>query len=98
MPRQLGRHRHIRIRVLTNRARLLEQLDQANRRRLRHDVDLGLVRKSEVDIVTESPSIRLIELFEEAGAVCEYSDPYVAVAPKLAGHDIGRRSSLTLTP
>jgi UDP-N-acetyl-D-glucosamine dehydrogenase len=58
---------------------------------------LGLAYKPEVDIVTESPSIRLIELFEEAGAECEYSDPYVPLAPKLAGHDIGRRASIRLT-
>ncbi len=58
---------------------------------------LGLAYKPEVDIVTESPSIRLIELFETAGASCAYADPYVPVAPKLAGHDIGRRASIALT-
>jgi len=58
---------------------------------------LGLAYKPEVDIVTESPSIRLIELFEEAGAFCTYSDPYVPIAPLLAGHAIGRRESLALS-
>ncbi|MBL8857197.1 MAG: nucleotide sugar dehydrogenase [Planctomycetes bacterium] len=57
---------------------------------------LGLAYKPEVDIVTESPSIRLIELLEDLGAACEYSDPYVPVAPTVPGHDIGQRRSLPL--
>ena len=59
---------------------------------------LGLAYKPEVDIVTESPSIRLIELLEAQGARCEYSDPYVPVAPRLPDHDIGPRRSLELSP
>lgn len=59
---------------------------------------LGLAYKPEVDIVTESPSIRLIELLEALGALCSYSDPYVPVAPVVAGHDIGPRTSVPLDP
>lgn len=57
---------------------------------------LGLAYKPEVDIVTESPSIRLVELLEALGARCDYSDPYVPVAPRVAGHDIGPRRSVAL--
>lgn len=57
---------------------------------------LGLAYKPEVDIVTESPSIRLVELLEALGARCDYSDPYVPIAPRVAGHDIGPRRSVEL--
>lgn len=57
---------------------------------------LGLAYKPEVDIVTESPSIRLIEILESLGAHCSYSDPYVPVAPRVPGHDLGERRSVAL--
>ena len=57
---------------------------------------LGLAYKPDVDIVTESPSIRLIELFESLGAHGEYSDPHVPVAPVVGDHDIGPRRSIPL--
>jgi UDP-N-acetyl-D-glucosamine dehydrogenase len=57
---------------------------------------LGLAYKPDVDIVTESPSIRVIELLEAQGATADYSDPHVPVAPIVPGHDIGRRSSVAL--
>jgi UDP-N-acetyl-D-glucosamine dehydrogenase len=57
---------------------------------------LGLAYKPDVDIVTESPSIRLIEIFEALGAEASYSDPLVPRCPKLEGHEIGERSSVAL--
>jgi UDP-N-acetyl-D-glucosamine dehydrogenase len=59
---------------------------------------LGLAYKPDVDVVTESPSIRLIELLEELGASAHYSDPHVPIAPKLDGHDVGDKRSLALDP
>jgi UDP-N-acetyl-D-glucosamine dehydrogenase len=57
---------------------------------------LGLAYKPDVDIVTESPSIRVIELLEAQGATADYSDPHVPIAPRVPGHDIGRRKSVPL--
>jgi UDP-N-acetyl-D-glucosamine dehydrogenase len=57
---------------------------------------LGLAYKPDVDIVTESPSIRVMELLEAQGASADYSDPHVPVAPVVPGHDIGRRKSVAL--
>lgn len=57
---------------------------------------LGLAYKPDVDIVTESPSIRLIEIFEALGASAAYSDPLVPICPKLEGHEIGDRASIAL--
>ncbi len=57
---------------------------------------LGLAYKPDVDIVTESPSIRVIELLEAQGATADYSDPHVPIAPMVPGHDIGRRKSVAL--
>jgi len=37
---------------------------------------LGLAYKKNIDDLRESPSIRLIELFREKGAIVSYHDPY----------------------
>ena len=59
---------------------------------------LGLAYKPDVDDVRESPAIELIELFEGLGASVRYSDPHVAVPPKMREHDLGHHSSLELSP
>jgi UDP-N-acetyl-D-glucosamine dehydrogenase len=37
---------------------------------------VGLAYKKNIDDLRESPSIRLIELFREKGALVQYHDPY----------------------
>jgi UDP-N-acetyl-D-glucosamine dehydrogenase len=43
---------------------------------------LGLAYKANVADIRESPSLELIELLQEKGAVVEYSDPFVIEIPK----------------
>lgn len=57
---------------------------------------LGLAFKPDVDIVTESPSLRLIEALVERGARTEWSDPHVAVAPASAGTTVAGTRSVAL--
>jgi len=59
---------------------------------------LGLAYKPDVDDVRESPAIELIELFEGLGAQVRYSDPHVAVPPRMREHDLRHHTSLELTP
>ncbi|MBK8179147.1 MAG: nucleotide sugar dehydrogenase [Planctomycetes bacterium] len=58
---------------------------------------LGLAYKPDVDDVRESPAIELIELFEGLGAQVRYSDPHVAVPPRMREHDLGHHVSLELS-
>ncbi len=57
---------------------------------------LGIAYKPEVDIVSESPALRLFELFEEAGADVEYSDPYVLHGPREGVVDMSHLRSIDL--
>ena len=43
---------------------------------------LGASYKKDIDDMRESPSLKLIEIFRERGAVVSYSDPYVSKLPK----------------
>ena len=38
---------------------------------------LGAAYKKDIDDMRESPSLRLIELFEREGAEVDFNDPYV---------------------
>ena len=58
---------------------------------------LGLAYKKDVDDMRESPSVRLIEKLREHGAVVNYNDPHIPVAPKQREHNIGLKSR-KLTP
>jgi len=42
---------------------------------------LGVAYKKDIDDMRESPSLKLIELFTEKGAVVSYSDPYIPKMP-----------------
>jgi UDP-N-acetyl-D-glucosamine dehydrogenase len=55
---------------------------------------LGLAYKKNVDDIRESPSLKLIELIEARGAVCDYHDPFVPVIGPTREHPglAGRRS------
>lgn len=53
---------------------------------------LGLAYKKDVDDSRESPSFKIIELLQKKGAVVEYNDPYIPVAPKTRKYSIGKVS------
>lgn len=53
---------------------------------------LGLAYKKDIDDVRESPSLKLIELFQRKGAVVDYSDPYVPETHKMRHYDYQMRS------
>lgn len=47
---------------------------------------LGIAYKPNVDDVRESPAVEIMELLAERGAEVAYSDPHVAVFPKMREH------------
>jgi len=53
---------------------------------------LGLAYKRDVDDMRESPSVRIIEKLREHGAIVNYNDPHIPVAPKQREHNIGLKS------
>ncbi|NIA21845.1 MAG: nucleotide sugar dehydrogenase [Anaerolineaceae bacterium] len=53
---------------------------------------LGLAYKRDVDDMRESPSVTLIEKLREHGAIVNYNDPHIPVAPKQREHNIGLKS------
>lgn len=58
---------------------------------------LGISYKKNIDDMRESPSVELMELLQEKGAVIEYSDPHVLVFPKMREHHFDLKS-VELTP
>jgi len=53
---------------------------------------LGIAYKKDVDDMRESPSVELMELLEEKGAIVEYTDPHVPVFPKMREHHFDLQS------
>ena len=47
---------------------------------------LGIAYKKNVDDMRESPAVALMELLREKGAQVQYTDPHVAVFPKMRKH------------
>ena len=47
---------------------------------------LGLAYKKNVDDTRESPSVKLMELLREKGAIIHYSDPFISKFPKMREH------------
>ncbi len=58
---------------------------------------LGIAYKKNVDDMRESPSVMLMERLRELGAEVAYSDPHIAVFPKMREHQF-TLSSVPLTP
>jgi UDP-N-acetyl-D-glucosamine dehydrogenase len=58
---------------------------------------LGIAYKKDVDDMRESPSVELMEILEEKGAIIDYSDPHVPVFPKMREHHFDLQS-VDLTP
>ena len=58
---------------------------------------LGIAYKRDVDDMRESPSVALMELLEEKGAIVEYTDPHVPVFPAMREHHFDL-SSVKPTP
>jgi UDP-N-acetyl-D-glucosamine dehydrogenase len=58
---------------------------------------LGVAYKKNVDDMRESPSVELMEILREKGAIIDYADPHVPVFPKMRGHRF-ELASVALTP
>jgi len=58
---------------------------------------LGIAYKKDVDDMRESPSVELMELLEEKGAIVDYTDPHVPIFPKMREHHFDL-SSINPTP
>lgn len=58
---------------------------------------LGISYKKNVDDMRESPSVELMELLQERGAIISYSDPHVPVFPKMREYSFDLKS-IDLTP
>lgn len=54
---------------------------------------LGIAYKKNVDDMRESASVKLMELLREKGAEVSYSDPHVAVFPKMREHHFDLEST-----
>lgn len=58
---------------------------------------VGLAYKADIDDMRESPSLRLIELFEAEGATVGYYDPHIPIIPETREHlHLSGRKSITL--
>lgn len=58
---------------------------------------LGIAYKRDVDDMRESPSVLVMEILRDRGAVVDYSDPNVPVFPKMREHKFDLKS-VPLTP
>jgi UDP-N-acetyl-D-glucosamine dehydrogenase len=59
---------------------------------------LGVAYKKDVDDLRESPSLKLLELLTERGAVLDYNDPYFPALHKMRHYDFSHMRSVELTP
>ena len=53
---------------------------------------LGLAYKKDIDDVRESPSLKVIELLQDRGAMIDYNDPYIQATHKMRKYDLGMKS------
>src|SRR3984957_3286934 len=59
---------------------------------------LGMAYKKDVDDLRESPSLKLLELLTEKGAILDYNDPYFPALFKMRHYDFSDKRSVELTP
>jgi UDP-N-acetyl-D-glucosamine dehydrogenase len=59
---------------------------------------LGVAYKKDVDDLRESPSLKLLELLTERGAVLDYNDPYFPALHKMRHYDFSHMRSVELSP
>jgi UDP-N-acetyl-D-glucosamine dehydrogenase len=59
---------------------------------------LGVAYKKDVDDLRESPSLKLLELLTQRGAVLDYNDPYFPALHKMRHYDFSNMRSVELTP
>ena len=59
---------------------------------------LGVAYKKDVDDLRESPSLKLLELLTQRGAVLDYNDPYFPALHKMRHYDFSKMKSVELTP
>ncbi len=59
---------------------------------------LGVAYKKDVDDLRESPSLKLLELLTERGAVIDYNDPYFRQLHKMRHYDFSHKRSVELSP
>ncbi len=53
---------------------------------------LGLAYKKDIDDLRESPSLKLIELLQDEGAIVDYNDEYVTSIPRLRKYEFKKKS------
>jgi UDP-N-acetyl-D-glucosamine dehydrogenase len=53
---------------------------------------LGIAYKKNIDDMRESPSVKLMELLQQKGAIISYSDPHVPVFPKIRKYSFDLKS------
>jgi UDP-N-acetyl-D-glucosamine dehydrogenase len=58
---------------------------------------LGAAYKKDIDDMRESPTLKLIEIFERKGAEVDYNDPHIPVMPKVRKYQYDMES-VELTP
>ena len=58
---------------------------------------LGIAYKKNVDDMRESPSVEIMEILRDKGAILSYSDPHVPIFPKMRQHRFDLKS-VELTP
>jgi len=58
---------------------------------------LGLAYKKNVEDMRESPSLKLIAMLKERGAVVDYSDPFIPVFPRVRNYSFDMKR-VALTP
>jgi UDP-N-acetyl-D-glucosamine dehydrogenase len=59
---------------------------------------LGVAYKKDVDDLRESPSLKLLELLTDRGAMLDYNDPYFPALFKMRHYDFSNMRSVNLTP
>jgi UDP-N-acetyl-D-glucosamine dehydrogenase len=58
---------------------------------------LGAAYKKDIDDMRESPTLKLIEILEEKGALIDYNDPYIPEMPRVRKYQFDMKS-VELTP